>query len=546
MSSRENPTNRTRGIRTATSAPNSGRFWILLVISLLLVSCDEGSNSSQQFAGYPYYYEIDPLFQNLSNHLEGNCGSGISPLFSKGNRSYQYTKSCLFVFDPDAPAVKRYYLYPLGRRWGVEEPPEPKPESEVDQESVYINGHVVWDEILGLYIRIGSPLIGRPLTGVRFNAEENRYEQYFENMGFYRAKDDPVGDVKVLSYGVWMCGTSCLGDEFNPRQYGIPATPPYTPVPSDWQLAEKTMLASSERLGRNFTGPPIGETNIAVDGMYEKVFQNVIMFVDPRDPARIQLRPLPLMINIEREPPVAALNSDGMYFFPVLGEDLGYNVPDVFMEYITLHGTIELIGPPIGELHSLAPGVSRQCFTNLCLEYHARAPKALRIRPSDLGLQYLFNRAPTPTLIPGPLFLEQLPADSQSQVTPESTPIPTAETQPTLAVTPTPRQFSEPLNLQVWERYPVLSPPDPQEIGVALFEGNRPLSDVGFSLVLTMPDNSQKEYVMPLTGLNGISLVSLEPIDAALGTVIPYQVCITNLLEFPVCVNESFIIWGGE
>jgi hypothetical protein len=38
----------------------------------------------------------------------------------------------------------------------------------------------------------------------------------------------------------------------------------------------------------------------------------------------------------------------------------------------------------------------------------------------------------------------------------------------------------------------------------------------------------------------------INPLDVPIGTVIPYQVCITNLLDRPVCVSESFVIWDGQ
>jgi len=566
---------------------------LLLILPFFLTACGFEGASSYGSGEENRFVEIDPQFASLNNRLEGLCGEGISPLFAKGGKQYQYTKGCLFVYNPEETAIKRYSLYPLGKQWGVEEPPEPQPDPENLGGSVYINGHYVWEEVIDLYIRIGAANIGRPLTAVRYNAEKNRYEQYFENMGFYRRKEDPIGTVKVLPYGIWTCGKACLGDQSSSRTVAIPATPPYTPAPSDLQQAEATMMAAMERLGRSFTGLPLSETYVAPDGNIEKVFQNCAMFVDPDDLSRVQFRPLPLILNIERQPPVGPSGAEGMYFYPVLGNELGYNIYSLYLEYITLHGTMEVFGPPIEELRAGESGISVQCFTNFCLEYHAKAPKALRIRPAALGLRYLYERAPTPTpemvmvqpepmatavpevvvaYTPEPVIIESeleaapgavsepeivaaptevAPAEPvQADIAPTVTPLPTevpqqAQVQAIPQATPPPRKVTGPLNLQVWERYAMLSLSDVQEIGVSLFEGSQPLSDVGFTVIVSLPDGQQKVYVMPLTGTNGASMVTLEPIIAPQGAVIPYQVCITNLLDMPICIKESFIIWGG-
>jgi hypothetical protein len=119
--------------------------------------------------------------------------------------------------------------------------------------------------------------------------------------------------------------------------------------------------------------------------MFEKVFDNLVMFSAPESTYRVQFRPLPQLAGIQPEPPVPPMNDPGMVFFPTLGQELGYNIPKLFMDYITMHGTLEISGNPITELHALGNGISRQCFTNICLEYHSKAPETLRVRPTALG-----------------------------------------------------------------------------------------------------------------------------------------------------------------
>lgn len=494
----------------------------LVVLSLTLAACEpQGKESVLGSDSTARYYPIDAQFKNVDSRLDGICGSGISPLFEKNGKKYQYTISCLYVYDPNADAIKRNNLASLGRKYAEAEPPEPKPE---DPGQIYVNGHVIWDEVVAYYTKYGANVIGKPLTGVRFYPDFNRYAQYFENMGFYRFKDEPEGEIHLMPYGAWMCGKACRpGESIIPLNAST--RPPQSPNSPVFQEAEATINAVVDRLGRDFTGFQRSEIYQAQDGMIEMIFDNLVMFVAPESTYRVQFRPLPQLVGIQPEPPVPPLDDPGMVFYPTVGQELGYNIPKLFMNYITQHGTLEVSGTPITELHPLGNGVSRQCFTNLCLEYHAKAPDTLRVRPGALGANY----RPSPSI-----------------ALPTETPFPTEQPAQVVQPTPKPVRTAQALSLQVWERYPLIPPYQAQEIGVALFEGNQPMTDVGFTLTLTLPDGKSSTYVMLPTGVNGQTSSVLAPIDAPIGTVIPYQVCITSLLDRPVCVSESFVIWDGQ
>jgi len=497
-------------------------FALLVVFSLFLAACSpEGKEPVSVTDSSARFFSIDAQFKNMDSRLENICGPGISPLFEKKAKKYQYTISCLFVYDPNADAIKRYAISPLARAWKLEEPAEPKPEGD---DEIYVNGHVVWDEVVPYYTKFGAGVIGKPLTGVHFYPDQNRYAQYFENVGFYRFKDDPEGEIHLMPYGAWMCQGACRPgkDVVPPSFITNPLEPSGSPA---MQEAEAAFNEIRDRLGRDFTGFTRSETYQAKDGMFEKVFDNLVMFSAPESTYRVQFRSLPQLSGIQPEPPVPPMNDPGMVFFPTVGQELGYNIPKLFMDYITMHGTLEISGNPITELHALGNGISRQCFTNICLEYHSKAPETLRVRPAALGSLYQPNR-----------------------ITPLQTETPIPQIQPTLEVQPTstPAATSQALSLQVWERYPLLPPTQAQEIGVALFEGIEPLSNVGFTLTLTLPDGTSSIHVMLPTGPNGQTSVVINPLNVPIGEVIPYQVCITNLLDRPVCVSESFVIWDGQ
>ena len=496
-------------------------FALLVVFSLLLAACGPGGeepfsaiNSSARL------FPIDAQFQNMDNRLENICGPGITPLFEKAGKKYQYTLSCLYGYDPNAEAIKRYSLLPLGREFAANEPEEIKPDNNND---IYVNGHIVWDEVLPYYTKFGAGVVGKPITGVHFFPDGNRYAQFFDNMGFYRFKDDPEGEIHLMPYGAWMCKEACRPGEVIPEFTGT--KPPESSTSLSFQEADTAFNEVMDRLGRDFTGFPKSETYQSKDGMFEKVFDNLVMYSAPESTYRVLFRSLPQLIGIQPEPPVSPLNDPGMVFFPTVGQELGYNIPKLFLDYISMHGTLEISGNPITELHPLGNGISRQCFTNLCLEYHSKAPEALRVRPAALGSLYPQNRiTPLPTETPVPVI------------------------QPTVEVKPTqkPVSTSQALSLQVWEHYPLLPPKQSQEIGVALFEGLQPLSNVGFTLTLTLPDGTSSTHIMLPTGPDGKTSVIINPLDVPIGTVIPYQVCITNLLDRPVCVSESFLIWDGQ
>ena len=50
-------------------------------------------------------------------------------------------------------------------------------------------------------------------------------------------------------------------------------------------------------------------------------------------------------------------------------------------------------------------------------------------------------------------------------------------------------------------------------------------------------------YVMPPTDDQGESKISIEPLDVANGTLIPYKVCVAAQEERKFCVLDSYLVW---
>src|SRR3990170_2189481 len=130
-------------------------------------------------------FPVDPMFIEFFYFLGGEelLGPAITPLLESGNLRTQYFESSLLVYDPQSPQGETFRLESLGLMFGVAEPAIPKP-NRLD--AVYINGHVIYEKFLPLYRKLGGArFVGRPLTEVRYNLENRRIEQYFENLGFY-------------------------------------------------------------------------------------------------------------------------------------------------------------------------------------------------------------------------------------------------------------------------------------------------------------------------------------------------------------------------
>lgn len=465
------------------------------VIFLLFASaCDKQESVISAAQGT---YPVAVIFEDFYAKLGGEelLGPAISSVFSRGDVRYQYTVNALMVYDPGASYSQRYQLASIAQEWDIEEPPELQPD---DPSIPYINGHQVWEEIQPFYKDFGGFLIGSPLTGVRFNEEKNRYEQYFTNLGFYRNESDDAGNIRLMPYGDWYCGSKCSYEV----QDAVLTDTGEDLIVGD---IDRIFLESARRLGNDFTGPAVSVTLMASDGNYEKAFKNIVLYSSPDDQSMVYLRPLPQLLGILPDPPVPQSQVAGMYFYQVQDE-LGYNVSQYFIDYITLHGSMELSGPPITEMHPKSDGISWQCFANYCLEYHANAPEAMRVQPASLGSEYI-------TMVP----------PSQPKVT-----------EPAGAI-----------GLLAWERYPLLPSGQSQEIGMAIDEDGVPLAGMEFTLTVTLPDGTQRSYYLPPTGTDGQTSIALDPIDAPNGSSINYQACVVSVLDRPVCIQGMFLIWDN-
>lgn len=517
-------------------------LFFLVILAFLLVACEPPDGVSPlaptlASAGSDFP-PVDPVFREFYDRLGGanTLGPAISPLFSYENLRCQYTASGLMVSDPQAAGDKHFYLAPIGVQMNIVEPPVPQPQGAGVK---YIEGHIIHDKFVPFYNQLGGMLTtGKPLSELHYNPIKRRYEQYFENLGFYLLEDDPTETVHLLSYGAWMCDYNCR------------KITPDNGLPSRFAKIDPDFLDAVSRLGTQFTGFALSEARQTPDGYKEQIFENVALIADKNQPGQIFLRDITGQLGYIPQSPVGPSNDANTYFWKIQGEERGHNVPIAFMDYMAQHGGQEQFGIPIEEYALWKENIFRQCFMNLCLEQHLDGPESIRIRPAPLGYYYkelpvqaVFNAEPAEAALPPPSE-PALGVQSVAPVEVSQTVYPT-DPQPTTEYF-TVQGTSDQISIQVWETFPMLNSGQSQEIGVAVNKNNLPMVGVEPDILVTMPDSSTREYYMYPTGEDGKTQLTLDPIVAENGKVIPYKVCVFFQGGEQLCVEDSFLIWNTQ
>ncbi len=462
----------------------------LLFISLM-VACTPAKNSSSQTT-----YPVASTFSDFYREFGGTTilGPAISSEFTNQGKSYQYVVSGLMVYDPNQDSLKRFYFSPLASvEWHINGLVEAVP---IDPGKSYANGHQIWEEVQSFYNQFGSELIGLPVTGVVANDAKQRYEQYFEGLGFYRSYAENPGQIHLMPYGVWMCGSTCL---YKISDSNPPAAT-YSRVNSE---TEQLFLQASERFGYSFTGAPLVAPQRGHDGNYEMVFENVVLFIDPATGNQIRLRPLPSLLGIQADKPASEVKANWLSFFPTQ-EGLGFNVPTSFMNYLEAHRGLDYSGQPIAEYHTLSDGGYSQCFMNLCLEYHPNAPLALKIRPHALGAEY---------------------STLGENVSASTTPL------------------TDTIQINAWEDYPLIPSGQSQGINIEASKNKTPVGGLKFSLVVTQPNGITKTYTLIPTDSDGKTRIDLDPINGPNGAIVQYEICLLGQVSPQICFSRSYTIW---
>lgn len=445
------------------------------------------------------YYLVDPRFSDLYAHLQGEqvLGPPISSLrYLAGTKvEKQYFEGAVLVFDPDQSP--RFYLEAVGLDAGFSDLPDNDP----GQPGVrYLNGFIIPAEFSQFYDRLGGERwVGLPLTRARLNPEKNRIEQYFENMGFFRFEDDPPGTVYLMPYGLWKCAGEC--SQYPGVQNGSISSAKLEEVQSPFGEA-------ISRFGTQFTGQTVTGAYVAEDGRVEQVFQNVVLVEDQASPLGVSLRPISALLE-QNAGQLQSREDSGEGYFREIQAGGGFFIPSYFMDYIDRYFGFEISGEPISVLKEIRAGVFEQCFENYCLLYDAKADPDQQVRIVPQGQKYK-------------------DAYYANAGAPQSEPI-AAERH---------------IQLDIWEQMPQISSQEEQQIGACIHDEDLPLVNARAVLRVTAGGGTSSMPFEP-TDAGGCAFLTLDPIQAANGTAVDYEVCFQGIGDQEYCKKDSYLIWGN-
>jgi hypothetical protein len=444
---------------------------------------------------------VAPVFQEIYDRLGGAevLGYPIREMETYNGFSQQYTENALLVYNASAPVTQQYSLAPLGLTFYNPDPPLTDAEQTLPGTE---SGMVVYKRFMGLYLELdGTRYVGRPISHPFYDEENGWIVQYFENLGFYTSAIDLKDRVHLIPYGIMDCDHSCR--ETGVSNALLSSKPQYT----------EPFMDAIEGFGRDFSGDPLSEYYRTEKGEIEQVYENVIVYAPADDLTQIAFRPLPEMVGIDTDQPVTPVSDDQLIFFPDEGDDLGYNVPLVFDDFICAHGGWALSGMPITERFYLQDeSTVRQCFEHYCLDYvqQGEGGEAM-VRLASLGQAFM------------DMDLHQRPGTK------------------TLTLT------APDLSIAVWEDYPFLEPSQHQMIHVKIVQSGdqAPVPDLDSSLTVVLPDGMRLRFALAPTDEVGESSFLLPLLNVPNGTLISYDVCLEVQSPYPICQSDAFTVWSN-
>lgn len=482
---------------------NGRRIFIFLVSSIVLLAtaCGTVGTIGLPEPSIPVSgINVDLTYKEFYEALGGQ--SVLGPLLS-GQIEYngkmcQFTQAALMCLNKSAAESNhRYQLEPLGQNLYVADDPQiPMPAHPNDRDLG--NGFRLHHEFTALYDRIyGDLYAGRPLTNLRVNHAAQRYEQFFENVGFFRGFNEPEGSAHLIPYGSYLCGPHCsqqLAEYWSIVRSG-----------SITQPFEVTL----QRMGWIGFGHPISRPRVADDGSIEQLYDNALLYAPADDITRIRPRPLVLWMGAIVVQPLAEKNPHEQLVFYELENGLGHNVPTFFDAFIAAHGGREMAGKPVTELFPMDNGLYCQCFENYCLDYDPNKPSEQRVSMSPLGWRYA--QVAAPDMIALKLFS---PATMAIELTEAAPQVGRGEQQ------------------RITVR--VVSLPDRQPIQLA-----------AGTLIINLPDQPALNLQFPPTNPHGQSDVVVPFLDGLPNmSVVEYQACLSIPESNGVCAVDSFVFRG--
>jgi hypothetical protein len=532
---------------------------------------DKVSYPTDSWTSYTYPVDpiFQEFYEYLGG--ESTLGPAIAPLQESGNLKTQYVEAALMVYDPMAVEGERYQLAPLGLNFGVAEPPVPDPKQpQLRYINGHIIDPVFlpYYEKMGGARFVGRPITEarhNPEKGRIEQYFENvgfyRLEQDFTNQVFLLAygvfacgqscRYQPIAvsipSQKPILPEPFASAVARLGLSFVGRTLSEPyinsegmveiifenivlVSPSQESGPKDQKASIPRVWLpivfkeKSEISGEGFQATfslwvpqvvMLYPKQIQDEGFHIRLQLVLPLVLGAKEPDQekpfgetllVSARPIVEALGILAQPPVHASSDPLMTFYPIENQ-LGYNIPQIFVSYLEKHGGFELSGPPITEVFLISDGKFRQCFKNLCLDYDINQPEEDRLHLAPLGRLYK-ERFYTPS--------ERFDHSESMQH----------------------------LRIQTWEGKTFVASNEPQEIHVGVFEGDTPLKNREPTLTLIMPDGSQQQRTFPPTDELGHTYLKIPPISAPNGTLIAYQVCLVGADREDICVGDNYLIWN--
>ncbi len=470
-------------------------LFVLCSIVGLVSSCTNtaGGRFSDEAEGT---YPVDAIFREFYQDLGGKerFGPAISEKFDRDGHACQYTVNALLCHNPIITGADRYYLAPLGKNL-------------IPPSGTTLQNIAIYPDFLPIYNELNkSNAVGEILTGVHYNYEQQRVEQYFENIGLYHRFDDPHGTVHLLPYGEYFCGSDC-------SYQGVPEENQLNPQYPD---VASPFATSLDRLGGLQTfGRPLTHPYETEEGTLEQVYENVVVYAPINELSDLHLKPLPKLLGLNSTAPSAKVYGaeQNMVFYATSGE-LGYHVPVIFDQFITYHGGQEISGNPISDPYSdPETGIPRQCYENYCLDYHAEAEAEYQTRMAPLGTRYL------------------------------------KEIQGNNAIMTRYVYSNDTVLMQSSEQKPQVTSNEEQIVELTLTqrESHSPIANIESKLTLTLPDGQEESLLTSPTNSQGHTtiIIPAHP-NLKTGDLVTYKICLNVPSDAAICLYDSYLIWNYE
>lgn len=475
----------------------------IVCVGLALVtgcSFPPAASPSSQDAGIAIAPEFEAFVRE--HDLMPAAGPPLQPPVTEGAVTRQLFLAMELQYDPGASPDRQVSLSPLGIRLGLSEPPVPPP-AQPNGSYFPSSGHTIYAGFLQRYESLGGEaLLGAPIAEVKFQG--GKIFQYFENVGIYREQDAPPSQAGLLALGAASKPELDLKGLEDIRVVLPPA------------IVFQPFEGFIERLGaESLFGAPLTEPYLARDGALEQAYERAVIYSPESNPEQAHLRPLGLDLG-PPSPPVPPVDDPGALYIPKYGHNIRWS----FVDFYRNHNGDEILGLPLEEA-KLSEGLLSQRYENGILAYHYDLPPEHAFQLAPLGRRYLGES-------PGAAY--RAPAPTPPSLGPR--------------IAATPPSADKGVRIESWPLYSVFASGQQQIIYIEVRTGaGEPLAGVTPVIAIYRQDS---ELYPPLgaTDSQGMTSISLSPIDFSPGEIVNYEVVVTGEEGYGYAWGQFAVLLG--